>query len=90
MLVTGYWTTNGIAIRCLGVYVRRMASKRIEIPAEAAHNFVDNMRAFFAEKDSIGADGIVARQLHALKQHYSGKLKLHDVKSLFHLMKDQL
>jgi len=31
---------------------------------------------------------IVARQLFALKQHYSGKLRLTDIKELFEQMKD--
>jgi len=35
---------------------------------------------------TIGADGIAARQLHELKQHYSGKL-LRDVKEMFHRMR---
>ncbi len=52
-----------------------MPPKRIEIPAEAAHSFADDMQAFFGEKDGIRADGIAAKRLHALKQHYSGKRK---------------
>jgi hypothetical protein len=36
---------------------------------------------------TIGADGIAARHLNALKQHYSGKLKLRDVKEMFHRMR---
>jgi hypothetical protein len=49
------------------------------------------MRAFFAAGGSgAKADGIAAMRLHALKQHYSGKLKLHEVKLLFHQMKDYL
>jgi hypothetical protein len=41
------------------------------------------MRKFFAEKSTIKADAIAAQQLHALKQHYSGKRKLTDVKEMF-------
>ncbi len=67
-----------------------MPGKPTKIPPEVARSFVDDMRAFFAEKGSVRADAIAARQLHALKQYYSGKLKLHDVKSLFHHMKDHL
>ena len=48
------------------------------------------MRAFFVEKNTIKADGIAARQLHALKQHYSGKLRLTDVKEMFLQMRDQV
>jgi hypothetical protein len=32
--------------------------------------------------------GIAARQLHALRQHYTGKLRLSDVKEIFLQMKD--
>jgi hypothetical protein len=48
------------------------------------------MRAYFAEKNGIKADGIAARQLQALRQHYTGKLKLHDVKAMFHQMRDEI
>jgi hypothetical protein len=37
------------------------------------------MQACFAEKNRIKADEIAARQLHALRQHYAGKLRLTDV-----------
>ena len=43
------------------------------------------MRAFFAAGGR--ADGIAAMQLHALKEHYSGKLWLIDVKEMFLQMK---
>jgi hypothetical protein len=47
------------------------------------------MRAFFAAgHNTIEADAIAAQQLHALKQHYKGKLKLTDVKELFLQMRD--
>jgi len=38
----------------------------------------------------IKADEIAARQLFALKQHYSGKLKLSDVREMFVQMRDEL
>jgi hypothetical protein len=41
------------------------------------------MRAFFAEKDAIKRDEIVVRQLHAPRQHYRGKLRIFDVKTMF-------
>jgi hypothetical protein len=47
------------------------------------------MRAFLAEKNAIKRNEIAARQLHALKQHYTGKLRLFDVKEMFLQMKDQ-
>jgi hypothetical protein len=33
-------------------------------------------------------DKIAARQLHALKQHYRGKLRLSDVKEMFEQIRD--
>jgi hypothetical protein len=67
-----------------------MPSKPIELPPEVARDFVRDMRAFFAAGGTgAKADGIAAMQLHALKQHYSGKLKLADVKEMFMQMRDQ-
>ena len=37
----------------------------IELPPAAARRFVEDMRAFHAEKNGVKADGIAARQLHA-------------------------
>jgi hypothetical protein len=80
-----------LAIRGFGTYPWLMRSKPIELPPEVAKAFVKDMRAFFAAGGSgAKADGIAAMRLHALKQHYSGKLKLHEVKLLFHQMKDYL
>ncbi len=46
--------------------------------------------AFFAwGHDTIKADEIAAMQLHALGQHYSGKLKLTDIKAIFLEIRDQ-
>ena len=33
-------------------------------------------------------DEIAARQLHALKQHYAGKLRLFEIKEMFEQMRD--
>jgi hypothetical protein len=51
----------------------------MELPPAVARNFVRDMQACFAEKNRIKADEIAARQLHALRQHYAGKLRLTDV-----------
>jgi hypothetical protein len=45
---------------------------------------------FHAELNAIKCDEIAARQLFALKQHYSGKLKLTDVREMFVQMRDQV
>jgi hypothetical protein len=46
------------------------------------------MRAFLPEENAIKRDETAARQLHALKQHYTGKLRLFEVKEMFLQMKD--
>jgi hypothetical protein len=48
-----------------------------------ARRFLEDMRAFFAEESQIKRDEIAARQLHALRQHHSGKLRLTDVRRCF-------
>jgi hypothetical protein len=48
----------------------------------------DDMRVYFAETNLIKRDEIAARQLHALRQHYAGKLRLTDVTQMFLQMKD--
>ena len=66
-----------------------MPRKPIELPPQIAKDFVRDMQAFFsAGLDLIKADGIAAGTLHSLRQHYSGKLRLTDVKAMFLEMKD--
>jgi hypothetical protein len=65
-----------------------MPRKPIELPPAVARAFVKDMRAFLAEENAIKRDEIAARQLHALKQHYAGKLRQFDVKEMFLEMKD--
>jgi hypothetical protein len=61
--------------------------KPIELPPEVA---VADMRAYHAAgHDTIKKDEIAARQLWLLKQHWSGKLRITDVREMFHQMKDQ-
>lgn len=62
--------------------------KPIELPSAVARRFIDDMRAFDAEPNAIKQDEIAARQLHALRQHYTGKLRLADVKEMFEQMRD--
>src|SRR5690242_13065643 len=71
------------------VYLQPMPRKPIELPLDFARRFADDMRAYFAETNLIKRDEIAARQLHVLKQHYAGKLRLSDVKEMFLQMKDQ-
>jgi hypothetical protein len=67
-----------------------MPRKPLELPPVVARGFVKDMRAFLAEKNAIKRDEIAARQLQALKQHYTGKLRLFDVKETFLQMRDQV
>ena len=61
--------------------------KPLELPPDVAKAFMRDMRAFFAEQDKTKADEIAARQLHSLKQHYAGKLRLSEVKQMFRQMR---
>jgi hypothetical protein len=65
-----------------------MPRKQLEVPPAVARAFVEDMKAFFAEKNAIKRDEIAARQLYALKQHYTGKLRLFDVKEMFLITSD--
>jgi hypothetical protein len=57
---------------CIGV----MPSKRIELLAKIARAFVREMREFFAVgHNTINADEIAARQLHALRGHQGPREK---------------
>jgi hypothetical protein len=67
-----------------------MSRKPIDLPPAVARRFVADMLAYFAEPNSIKRDEIAARQLHALRQYYSGKLRLTDVTQMFVQMRDQV
>ena len=65
--------------------------KPIELPPRVAQAFVRDMRAFFKAKNQLKQDEIASRQLHALWAFQSPrekKLRLADVKELFHQMRD--
>ena len=51
----------GFAFRGAPAYIRRMPRKPIELPPAVARAFVRDMRAFFADKDSIKRDEIAPR-----------------------------
>ena len=55
----------------------------MELPPKVAKAFLA-----IAEKNEVKADEIAARQLHALRQHHNGKLRLTDVKEMFLQMRD--
>jgi hypothetical protein len=58
---------------------------------EVAKAFVRDMRAFYAEPNSIKRDEIAALQLHALRQHQGPrdkKLRISDVIEMFRQLRD--
>jgi len=62
----------------------------IELPSRVTQAVVRDMRAFFKAKDQLKQDEIPARQLHALwafQRPREEKLRLADVKELFHRMR---
>ena len=65
----------------------------LELPPAVARNFMADLRAFYAEPNSIKKDEIAARQLRALRD-YQGprerKLRLSDVKDMFEQMRDHM
>ena len=73
-----------------------MVSKRIasiELPPGTARAFVADMRKYFAEKDAFKADAIAVRQLRALESYrrpHERKLRIHDVKEMFAMMREHL
>jgi hypothetical protein len=81
---------NLLWIRHPAGYLRAMPGKPIELPPAVSRAFVEDMRAFLVERNSIRRDEIAARQLYALKQHYSRKLRLLDVKEMFQEMREHL
>jgi len=63
-----------------------MPRKPTELPPAVARRFVGDMRAFHAEPNPIKRDEIAVRQLDALRQHHTGKVRLADVKEMFEQM----
>ena len=66
-----------------------MAHKMPDIPPEVAKAFMEDLRAFHAEKSAIKRDEIAARQRHILLEHMpnGGKVSVMDVKEMFERMR---
>jgi len=47
------------------------------------------MRAFHSEENAIQRDEIAARQPPRVRQHYTGKHRLSDVRDMFEPMRDR-
>jgi hypothetical protein len=70
--------------------IRRICSSAFlaSLSPGVARAFVEDMRLFFAESDLVKRDEIAARQLHVLRQYYTGRLRLFDAIEMFLRMKD--
>lgn len=71
-------------------YLPAMLRKQLEIPPEAAKEFVKDMRAFHRAKNQLKGDEIAANAGWKLERHLpkGTRLRLSAVKDLFHQMKD--
>ena len=58
--------------------------KPLDLPRDISLKFLDLMRAYYSAPD----DKIAAEALHLLREHYSGRLRMSDVKDLFALARD--
>jgi hypothetical protein len=66
--------------------------KPIDLPPDVARAFVEDMRAFFAEKSTIKADEIAIRQLLVLNEYLGRRerpLRVTDIKEMFRQMRDR-
>lgn len=72
--------------------VLRMVQWNFDIPPDAVHEFVADMHAYHAEKDSHRRDQIAARQARLLNDHLpsqSRRMTALDVGQVFMLMKER-
>ena len=72
--------------------VLRMVRWNFDIPPDAAHDFVADMRAYHAETGGHQRDQIAARQARRLNDHLPSKSKRmtpREVGEVFRLMKGQ-
>ncbi|CCD94705.1 conserved hypothetical protein [Bradyrhizobium sp. ORS 375] len=61
-----------------------------DLPPKVARAFVAAMEAYFAEPDPAKRGQIAVLQMHALREHWTGKLRLHDVEAMFREMREHL
>ncbi len=70
-----------------------MARKPIELPPEVARCFLEDMRAYFAEKNLIKRDEIAGRQMHVLREYQAPRempVRIPDIMEMFRQMRDEL
>ncbi len=46
--------------------------------------------SWLVEPTALERDEIAPRQLHALNRHYTGKLRIHDVRGMFEVIRDNI
>jgi predicted DNA-binding protein (UPF0278 family) len=61
--------------------------KTVEIPADVAHRFMSDVRAYFAEPNKLKRDEIAGGTMRMLREHYRGRLRVPDVKRMFEQMR---
>ena len=68
-----------------------MLRRQLSIPPAAAKAFFRDLRAFHKAIDQLAGDEIAAKQAWLLQQHLpaGARIRLSDMKELFHAMKDQ-
>lgn len=83
-------TQRATRISMPNAYLSATPRKMLEVPPAAARAFVKDMCAFHAAATGFERDEIMARQLHALREHLrpGEKLRSTDVYELFLAMKD--
>jgi hypothetical protein len=87
---TGLGRVNTLASAAQPACLARSAIRRMAKANPKCRLVLQMTRArCFAEPSAIKRDEIASRQLFALKQHSTGKLRIHDVKEMFEAMKDQ-
>jgi len=80
-----------LARHAIAAYIPVMLCKPLELPPEVAKAFVRDMKLFF-KATGHEADEIAAKQAWLLKNHLprGAKLRIADIKELFHQMRDHV
>jgi hypothetical protein len=75
----------------LGVYIWRMPRKPTELPPAIARRSVEDMGAYFSEKNLVKRDEIAGRQMHVLRQYQGPRekpVRIPDIMEMFRRMRD--
>ncbi|WP_315737959.1 hypothetical protein [Bradyrhizobium sp. SZCCHNR1093] len=63
--------------------------KPVELPPDVARAFVQRMNDYFGEVDATKRDIIAVLALRELEDHWPGRVRLNDIKALFHEMRGE-